>query len=133
MIRVGRRVYNKDGSFTDPSYPNFEPLYCLTKSTAYGDLGPYVLKDNKGRNMESLYQFSKLYESVPKRIERYSRYTSQVIWDHPAEKHVENGKITQEYINWREKGFNNPYHVRYPVGFNHRAACVGSIKYDTPL
>ncbi len=36
MIRVGRIVKNKK-----PSYPNFKPIIVLTKSSAYGDLGPY--------------------------------------------------------------------------------------------
>lgn len=54
MIRVGRREYRKDGSYKDPSYPGFTPILVLTKSSAYGSLGPYCLKDEKGRIMENL-------------------------------------------------------------------------------
>lgn len=55
MIRVGRRIY----TITDPSYEGFTPIICLTKSTEYGSLGPYELKDEDGRIMENSYQFSK--------------------------------------------------------------------------
>lgn len=58
MIRVGRRKYNRDGSYIDPTYPNFTPIICLTSSTEYGFLGPYELKDEKGRIMENIWQFS---------------------------------------------------------------------------
>ena len=57
MIRVGRRIYT-NGKFTDPSYEGFTPIICLTKSTEYGSLGPYELKDEDGRIMENSYQFS---------------------------------------------------------------------------
>lgn len=64
MIRIDRRLYNKDGTFVDPSYPNFTKIICMTSSTAYGDLGPYVLKNNKNQIIENIYQASKIYETV---------------------------------------------------------------------
>ena len=56
-IRVGRRVYGKNGTFTDPTFSGFEDILCLTKYTKYGSLGPYVLADDKGRIMENIWQF----------------------------------------------------------------------------
>jgi hypothetical protein len=135
MLRVGRRRYEK-GKYTDPKFSNFTSILCLTKSTPYGSLGPYVLADNGGRFMENLYQYSKIYKTIPATVERYSRYDPTVIWKHPAETHIDaDGNITPSYWKWRTKGFNNPYPVRYPVGFKHRNECVGSIisKDDTTL
>lgn len=56
MIRVGRRQYSKGGSYTDPSFPGFTPIIVLTASSEYGSLGPYVLKDSNGFNMENIYK-----------------------------------------------------------------------------
>lgn len=124
MIRVGRRIYSGKG-FKDPSFPGFTPILCLTQSSPYGELGPYVVTTEKGVVFENLWQFSKLYESVPESKQTYSRYDSTVIWEHKAEKHVDSkGNPTEAYWAWREKGFNCPYPVRYPVGMRHRGRCL---------
>jgi len=65
-----------------------------------------------------------VYEQIPKTVQRYSRYSNKIIWDHPAETHVVDGNLTPEYYAWRTKGMNCPYHVRYPVGFHHRHNCL---------
>jgi hypothetical protein len=130
---VGRRIYNRDGSYTDPSFPGFTTFIALTKSTTYGSLGPYELYDEKGRNMENLWQFYKVYERVDASVQKYSRYNATIIWDHPAEVHAvksEDGKrwtITPEYFAWRQKGMNCKYAVRYPVGYNQRHRCLFSL------
>lgn len=126
QIRVGRITY-KDGDKILPSYPEYENILVLTKSSPYGELGPYVLKNNKGQIMENIWQFSKLYEKVPRSIQRYSQYDSKIIWDHPEEVHYLNEEVTDEYWAWREKGFNCKYPVRYPVGFKNRHKCICSL------
>jgi hypothetical protein len=127
MIRVGRRIYN-GSKFTDPTYPNFIPILCLTKSSVYGSLGPYVLKDDDGCIMENIWQFSKLYRNIPESIQKYSAYDKTIIWSHPAETHVdEKDQPNALYWKWREKGMHNPHAVRYPVGYHHRHACIGSL------
>nr|QBK92085.1 MAG: uncharacterized protein LCPAC304_04320 [Pithovirus LCPAC304] len=123
QIRVGRRKYAR-GGYTDPSFPGFTPVICLTKSTAYGSLSPYVITDEKGRIMENIFQYSKAYAQVPKSTQTYSRYDHRVIWDHPAEIHVKDGALTDDYWNWRNKGMNCKDAVRYPVGFKHRHKCL---------
>ena len=35
---------------------------------------------------------------------------------------------TLDYKLWRQKGMECEYPVRYPVGFNDRRSCIGSIK-----
>ena len=142
MIRVGRRVYNKDGSYTEPSFVGFSKVLCLTKSTEFGDLSPYELRDERGRIMENVYQFSKVYACVPYTKQHYSRYDKTVTWEHPAEVHVdEAGNLTEQYWRWRRKGMENRYHVRYPVGFSpgERAKCLYALRempdgtYSAPL
>lgn len=53
QIRVGRRIYNRDGTFTDPVFEGFIPIVVLTRSTEYGSLGPYILKNERGEIMEN--------------------------------------------------------------------------------
>ncbi len=127
MIRVGRRIYDRNGKFKDPSFENFENIFCLTKCSEYGSLSPYCLKNKHGHIMENIWQFSKIYEKVPKTKAYYSRYDKTVIWEHPEELHLKNNLLTNEYIKWREKGMKCEYPVRYPVGFNSRHTCLGSI------
>ena len=130
MIRVGRCTYDRSGKRSDPSYPGFTPIVVLMKShSPYGELGPYILKDDDGRIFENIYQFSKVYRKVPETREYYSRYNVTTIWEHPAETHVDdNGNILPEYWLWRQKGMSNSDAVRYPVGFHYRHKCLYAIK-----
>src|SRR5579872_2707278 len=129
MIRVGTRIYNTKGFF-DPEYEGFTPILCLTKSSPYGSLGPYVLKDKNGVLLENKYQFEKIYETIPASRQVYSRFDPRPIWEHPAETHLVDGLPTEAMLAWRQKGFANPYPVRYPVGRNYRGSCKGSISQE---
>lgn len=135
QIRVGRCIYNSryGSNRTDPSYDLYQPIVVLTKSSEYGAIGPYCLKNERGQIMENIWQYSKVYQEVPKSKRYYSKYDKTVIWDHPAETHAilqDDGtySLTPEYLAWRTKGFNCKYPVRYPVGFNHRHNCLYALK-----
>lgn len=126
-IYVGRREYR--GS----SYQNFQkentiPIFCLTASTEYGCLSPYQLKDENGLLMENIWQFGKIYPAVPAVQIPYSRWDKRIIWQYPAEQHIENDTILPVYWNWRVTGMKNSYPVRYPVGYNYRHNCVGFLQ-----
>jgi len=147
MIRVGTIKYTKGGQI-NPSYPGFTPIIVLTKSSAYGSLGPYVItvdstdiEGYEGENypviFENLWQFGKIYETVPKSTQRYSRFDNTVIWNWPAERHVnrsnkcdvrdyiqEDDTILPEYWKWREAGMKCNAAVRYPVGKSHTSKCI---------
>lgn len=128
MIRIGKCHY-KNGKRIDPTFDGFLPIVCLTKSSKWGSLGPYVLTNEKGQIMENIWQFSKVYKNIPKSIQYYSKWNKTIIWNHPEEKHItENGELTNEYFNWRIKGMNNKFPVRYPVGFKQRHKCLYSLK-----
>ncbi len=133
QIRVGRCIYSS-GKRTDPSYPEFTPIIVLTKSSKYGSLSPYELKNEQGMIMENIWQFEKLYQSVPQSTQYYSRWDKRIIWDHPAEIHaipIDNSySITQAYQRWREKGIRNSHPVRYPVGYQYRHKCLGHLISD---
>lgn len=129
MIRIGNRVYTNYPKFTDPSYPGFTPIVVLTKTSAYGSLGPYILTDEDGVIFENKFQFSKLYPNVPKTRETFSYWDNTVIWEHGHETHYENGLVTEAYWKWREKGMACEYPVRYPVGksVHNRGKCICSL------
>ena len=58
-VAVGRRVYSYVGgrsSFVDPQLDGYTPILSLTKSTAYGDLSPYLLCDDRGFLLENIWQ-----------------------------------------------------------------------------
>ena len=125
MIRVGRRIYTKNGQFIDPEMDGFKQIFVLTKSYKdWWELSPYALKNDKDQIMENVWQFSKVYKDVPKRTAKYSRYDDRIIWQHPAEVHMnEDGTLKPEYWAWREKGMAAEDAIRYPVGFYHRHNC----------
>lgn len=123
MIRVGRITNSKQ----HPSFPNFKNIVCMTKSSAYGELSPYLLTNSRGFIMENIWQFSKVYEKVKYSKQIYSQWDRTVIWEHPEETHVdEDGDLTLEYLEWRRKGYRNKYPVRYPVGIKDRHKCLYS-------
>lgn len=124
LIRVGRMIKGKRCK-----YPGYKPVVVLTKSSPYGSLGPYVLKDEHGRIMENVWQFSKVYPFVPKTTQRYSQWDNTVIWDRPAETHLDGETVLDSYWNWREAGMSAQYPIRYPVGRSkHRSACLYAVK-----
>ena len=132
MIRVGRCTY-EGSNRKDPSYEGFTPILVLTKSSPYASLSPFVLKDEKGRIMENVWQFAKVYEWIPQSTQRYSRWDSRIIWDWPAEKHasvVEDGsyELNANYYRWRNAGMNAKDAIRYPVGYSHRKKCLCALK-----
>lgn len=138
MIRIGRVKYSKSGAQTHPKYNGFTNIVALTRSTEYKELSPYFLLDEKGRNMENLWQFSKCYPKAPKSTQRYSRWNPTVIWDHPAETHVKDkdGKLTTKYFQWRKKGMNCAEPIRYPMGYTHKRDAICAYKegeFDKPL
>lgn len=133
-IRVGRRVFTAGGGFTDPSVPDYTPIVSLTKSTQYGCLSPYELTDTSGRLLENVWQFGKIYRSVPPSTQRLNRYSSTIAWQWPAEVHWDEmwDAPTDAYWTWRQAGMACPHPVRYPVGYNHRSKCIGYIVEDEP-
>lgn len=93
-----------------------------------GPLSPYVLRNEQGQLLESIYQFSKVYEIVYAQKTALSRFQpNTIIWEHPREVHLENNELTQEFWNWRKKGMDNLYAVRYPNGFKGRKKCLFAI------
>lgn len=128
-LRVGRVVY-VDGRKVLPRYPGFSLVEVMTASTKYGSLGPYVLRDEEGRLMENLWQFSKVYARVPATRQRRSRFDRTVIWERGAETHVRGGELTEAYWKWRADGMAAPDPIRYPVGFATRSACLYALHPD---
>lgn len=125
MLRVGKVTYTNHGTPIYPEYDGFTPFIVMMKShSGYHVLSPYELVDDKGRIMENVWQFSKVYHTVPKTTQKYSRYDDTVIWKHDKETHLDaNDKINDLYKAWRKKGMWNPYSVRYPVGYASRGTC----------
>lgn len=121
-VRVGRikRRFETGKKFPyTKGYINIIVMSC-NKTKLGSQLSPYVLKDKKGRNMENIWQFAKLYKYTPK------------VYDKCGWKYLETqfckskkDKPNKDYWKWRKEGmyFKNP--VRYPVGFKHRHECIG--------
>lgn len=129
MIRVGTITYN--GGKKIPKVEGYKTIEVLTKSSKYGHLGPYVLKNENGMIMENIWQFGKIYKKVPRSIQRYSQYDKTIIWDWPEEEHVDsNNNIRPAYWNWRGNGMMCPNAVRYPVGKKHTSSCLGYLYYE---
>lgn len=152
-IRVGTRIYGKNRTFTDPSFPGYSPIVCLTASTEYGSLGPYVLKTSDGIIFENLWQFSKVYPSVPASYSKtITNDKTSVVWSHPKEVHtkvlptqviptkvlptktvsekvLKNRKQVpnEKYWAWRKKGMMFEAPLRWPVGRKFAKTCLYAI------
>lgn len=95
-----------------------------------GDLSPYVLKDEEGHILENIWQFSKVYPKVTAQKQPISRFQPKtIVWEYPEEIHIspKTGEVNSKYWDWREKGMNNWYAVRYPNGFNGRSSVLYSL------
>ncbi len=126
MIRVGRTIYQKNGSRIDPTFNGFTNIIVLLKTTSeWGLLSPFELRDEYGRIMENVWQGSKVYPSVPTQQIKISKYNKQVIFQHPAEVHTEqNNKPNQAYYTWRKKVMECNSYLRYPAGYDNRHNCL---------
>jgi hypothetical protein len=130
MIRVGTIKNSNDNIILD----NYKTIKIMTKSSAYGELGPYVLKDKNGRVLENIWQFSKVYEKINNHRCTYSQWDSTIIWEQEEDTHLNNGILTDSYFNWRNKGFYNEQPVRYPCGKNWGTKCKYAVpEYDMSL
>jgi hypothetical protein len=128
QVRVGRRIY-QGGKYHEPYFPGFTSIIVMTKCSAFGSLSPFELCDERGRNLENIWQASKVYPNVPQTKQCYSRYDKRVIWERKAETHAikrddVSWQILPAYLKWRRDLMNCKYAVRYPVGFNHRHNCL---------
>lgn len=128
-IRVGRITHTREKgkkqfAVTD-GYTNI--VVTSHNTTKLGHtLSPYVLKDSKGRLMENLWQFAKIYVQVGEQHQKE--------WSHDAEVHIlgyKKGKpiekITPDYWKWRSKGMNHKHPVRYPNGYAGKAKCISCL------
>lgn len=134
-IRVGRSRY-VNGRVILPQYPGFIQVVVLTENFpgGYHELCPYFLRDEEGRYMENIYQFSKVYATVPQVKIPYSKKNSKVVWEHPSEVHLDaHGELTPAYWNWRKKGMTNSNPVRNPVGWDHMKTCKFAVEKDQPI
>jgi hypothetical protein len=77
--------------------------------------------------MENEWQFCKLYPKVYKIKQFIHKNNPDFRWQHETEVLAIDGKPTDKYWAWREKGFANKYWVRYPNGFQHKKECIGSV------
>lgn len=122
-IRIGRKINSHL-----PQYSNFTPIVLSTRHP----LSSFNLKDSHGYILENIWQFSKIYQTVPYAKQFYSLHNKMVIWEHYPETHLKvdgDGKpiFSSAYIQWRRKGYHNPHAIRYPTGFNYRTKTLGHV------
>lgn len=140
VIRVGKclkKGYGRGAAgYSTPVFEDYIPIRVHSMERDYGELSPYRLSDARGRTIENLWQFSKVYASVRKSIQ-YKGFTRNVIWNWPAEVHyadeikptisnIDINKLNSRYWEWRRVGFNNDYAVRYPNTYagRHEPICA---------
>lgn len=82
-----------------------------------GKLSPFHFCDEKGRKLENVWQFAKVYEEVEPQNQKMSQ------WEWPRELHFAHDRVIPEYWVWRNKGMTHTRAVRYPNGFKGRTKC----------
>ncbi len=126
-------------------YYQFSPFYLKTD-------GKEIVPNEGGHIFENYWQGLKVYPTVTKQ-DQYTHYTKKgddrfLVWRHPYQRHLitsprkrsdedysdsEEGELTDEYFEWREKLWNNPKSVRYPNGFQGRHRCKFALVNDERL
>lgn len=116
-IRVGRiRNANEPGTKIPITEGYTNIVVTSHNQTKIGhSLSPYKLADSKGRLMENLWQFAKIYPKVHKQ--------TQKDWSWDEEVHMVDGEPTPEYWEWRQAGMEHDKPIRYPNGFAGKAEC----------
>ncbi len=116
-VRVGRLLV-KGSTRTIPKYPGFTPIVIHTeKYNKYSCLSPYVLKNARGEIMENIWHARKVWPRVPAMRAKKSQWSKEIIWEHPAETHVDDkNEPLPAYFKWSAKLLANPHAVRYPAG-----------------
>lgn len=85
-------------SYNQPCPKGYIEVDCTSRSKEWGGLSPFTqcdveLYDIKAKNVENAWQFSKVYAQ-----------------------HDNNGTPNSNWFKWREKGLNDTYAHRYPMG-----------------
>lgn len=116
MIRVGQ---------PKSKYPSFISIECGSKSSTYGELSSFSLRTGEGYFLENWWQFSKVFYFVPAKNIKYSEWDKKIIWNHRKEYHIDgDGNITPEYLEWRKKGMENKYPVKFPYAYEDNPAAM---------
>lgn len=130
MIKVGSKTHQ-----FMPKVEGYNTIVVTVRNDSeWYKIGPYYLKDENNYLFENIWQFHKVYQSVPCAFSGYSQASrNRTVWIHPAEVHVNpDGSLTNEYFAWRQKGLNNRYPVRYPL-WNIHTSLKGYNSIRKPL
>ncbi len=120
-IRVGKYDWRNK---KEPSTSGYKSVLIHTT----GPLSPYTMKDKENIIMENYWQFSKVWEKVDAIKQPLSTYHPHIVrWEHPDEVHIEDDKLTDEYWQWRQKGFHHNRWVRYPNGYENHRKALGTV------
>jgi hypothetical protein len=124
QIRVGRIATRFEKGKKFPITAGFVNIVVTSHNTTKlgARLSPYVLKDARGRLMENIWQFAKVYPSVPK-----IKGTDKCGWSWKSEVHIVEGELQSAYWEWRKAGMEFKEPIRYPVGFNARHHCAYAV------
>jgi hypothetical protein len=114
MIKVGRISDNNI-----PCCENYTQIIIRNRSL-YEELAPWSLKNHKSQYIENIWEFSKVYDYIPKIIKYINNDKSQnIIWEDDGGYHINNNTLTAKFYKWRIKGINNKYPISNPIGENY--------------
>ncbi len=91
---------------------------------SFFELSPYRLTDENGIFFENLWQFSKVFLNPIPVKEKLSKYNPFVVWEYsPPTPHLNTKTLlpTEEWWEWRNRGFFNAYPVRYPNSYSQKS------------
>jgi hypothetical protein len=98
----------------------YELIPVISKSDSkYSALSPFHLKDQFGRYVENVWQFSKVYHIAPE--------TKCKGWYSKAHTQIIDNNVTKDYVDWRTKGMLHDQPVRRPVPKETMKICIASL------
>jgi len=128
-IRVGRIKYP---DFKVTPVHGFETIYVMTDSFPgeFNILSPFAIKDEYGRIMENVWQFSRVFPIAFKKVrprgfkDKKMATSSEELVSHTTP----DGQLTDDYMLWRKTGCNYPTHIRYSNGLHDKTTAMYAYK-----
>jgi hypothetical protein len=134
-IRVGRIKYP---DFKVSPVSGYQTIYVMTNRFPgkFNALSPFYLKDEHGRIMENVWQFSRCFSPVAFKHIKDRGFKDSPLKTTREDKIVHldsNNNLTPDYFIWRQQGANFPSHIRYSNGFHDKHTAVSAYRELEPI
>ncbi len=133
-IRVGSIKYP---NYAVTKIKGYEIIYVMTPNFPgdYNQLSPFAIKDEHGRIMENIWQFSRIFPKTFKTVKPRT-FKDKSLKESTEDKISlidEQNIPTDDYMIWRRTGANYPKPIRYSNGLHDKKSAICAYKEKQPI